>query len=310
MKLPQTISVGVNAELQDTKRYLESLINSTADAIIACNTEGIIEFTNDGAKHMLYGGPTDEMLGKSLGELLGGGKKELEYICRTVVAERFIQDYETELKRRDGSIVPVSASLSNVPGEDGSPSAIVAICKDMTEQLRLRKELRELSIRDSLTGLYNQRHFHDSLQGEIERARRQGHRLSLMLFDVDKFKAYNDSNGHLEGDTVLKTIGDIVRECTRTHVDRGFRYGGDEFCIVLPETNLNVSRHIAERIRAGFESHNFGGATLSIGLAEYVPETKEEDFIAAVDKLMYAAKRSGGNRVVTDSSEVDQPAKG
>jgi diguanylate cyclase (GGDEF)-like protein len=154
-----------------------------------------------------------------------------------------------------------------------------------------------MSIKDSLTGLYNQRYFYDRLEAEIERARRQGHPLSLLLFDIDQFKTYNDCHGHLEGDRVLRTTGEVVLECTREHVDTGFRYGGDEFTVILPEADEQQASVIAERIRASFEAKRFDHLTLSVGLMSYKLGSSVRTFIRFTDAMMYDAKRSGGNRV-------------
>jgi PleD family two-component response regulator len=97
----------------------------------------------------------------------------------------------------------------------------------------LRKELSRLSITDSLTGLYNQRHFYTRLKDEVTRAKRQKHPLSLILLDLDNFKEYNDTYGHLEGDEMLRNVGQIINNSIREGVDSGYRYGGDEFAILL-----------------------------------------------------------------------------
>jgi len=157
-----------------------------------------------------------------------------------------------------------------------------------------------------LTGLFNQRYFYERLTIEIERARRQNHPLSLLLFDVDHFKEYNDAHGHLAGDRVLQAIGAVVRESTRGYVDIGCRYGGDEFTIILPETGLEHARNIAERIRTSFEARQFGRCTLSVGLMTYRKDTTAESFIRFADEMMYLAKRSGGNRVYVFDQDKNQ----
>lgn len=286
----------INSELLATKEYLENLIHSTVDAIITTNVEGVIDFANTGALHML-GYFREELVGKPFEEYLAGGAEEMRYVRRVLKDDKPLQNYETSLRRRDGGMVPVSMSLSLVRGADGQIVSTLAICKDTTEQKRLEEELKEMSIKDSLTGLYNQRYFYDRLEAEIERARRQGHPLSLLLFDIDQFKSYNDSHGHLEGDYVLQEIGKVVLECTREHVDIGFRYGGDEFTVILPEASEQQALLIAERIRTSFEAKRFDLLTVSIGLMAYKGEYSLKKFIQFTDSMMYDAKRSGGNRV-------------
>jgi len=299
----------VHEELQKTKQYLENLLHSTADAILTINAEGKFEFANTGTRLML-GYTGKDLVGIDASEVLAGGADEVAYLRQVMNEQKLLQNYETELRHQDGHLVPVSVSLSLVPGADGKAMSILAICKDITEQRRLQHELREMSLRDSLTGLYNQRHFYEVLEREVERARRQHRPLSLLLFDVDKFKTYNDSRGHLEGDNVLRTIGQIVMECTREHVDTGFRYGGDEFTVILPETGESQAKVIAERIRKTFESKQFDALTLSIGIVQYHEDFSNRAFIQFADELMYDAKRTGGNQVFVYHPEKQHATEG
>ncbi len=286
----------VNSELRETKQYLESLLHSTVDAIVTSNSTDHIEFINDGALHML-GFTPEELVGTDVAQLYVGGTDEVEYLRRKLREEEQLQNYETELKRKDGTTLPVIVSLSSVNKPDGALHSILAICKDVTLQKQLEKELKEMSIKDSLTGMYNMRHFYDRIPVEIERARRQQHALSLLLFDVDQFKRYNDTKGHLEGDRVLQAVGQAVLECTREHVDLGFRYGGDEFTVLLPETDGLTATRVAERIRASLARRTENQLTLSIGVAEYQQGLSVKAFIQIADSMMYESKRSGGDKV-------------
>jgi diguanylate cyclase (GGDEF)-like protein/PAS domain S-box-containing protein len=284
-----------NRELERTKEYLESLIHSTVDAIITVNHDERIAFANRGAVMML-GHSETELQGTSLANIYVGGLDEARYVRRVLKEDRPLQNYETEFKHKSGRIVPVSMSISLVAGPNGEAQAMLAVCKDITEQKRLERELKEMTIRDGLTSLYNQRHFYDRLEAEVERAKRQNRPLSLLLVDIDCFKSYNDSHGHLEGDRVLQTVGEVLRECTREHVDLAFRYGGDEFTVILPEAPENQALIIAERVRATFEEKRFDLLTMSIGLMTYRGQDIRK-FIQFTDSMMYDAKRAGGNRV-------------
>lgn len=286
----------VNSELLETKQYLENLLDSTVDAILTMSTDGRVNFANTGALRM-FGFAQDQLVGLPAEELFAGGMEEVGFIQRILAENRYMQNYETVVLRSDGQRVPVSVTFSQVRGKNEVVISTLAMCKDITEQKRLEKELKEMSIKDSLSGLYNQGYFYDRLKSEIERARRQGHPLSLLLFDVDHFKTYNDCHGHLEGDRVLRTVADVVRECTRDHVDIGFRYGGDEFTVILPEADETQARLIGERIRSGFEAHRFDHLTLSVGIMAYRDGYSLRSFIQFADTVMYDAKRAGGNRV-------------
>lgn len=169
----------------------------------------------------------------------------------------------------------------------------------LKEKEKLEEEVRRLSITDDLTGLYNHRHFFKTLESELVRRKRQKTSLSLLMFDLDNFKRYNDRYGHLEGDRVLKRIGEIVKQTIRSNVDSGYRYGGDEFAALLIGATRDQALHIAERIRSTIEESGFEKITVSIGLAEFKEHMDMEEFVKSADDAMYVAKHSGGNRVQT-----------
>jgi diguanylate cyclase (GGDEF)-like protein len=187
--------------------------------------------------------------------------------------------------------------------------------RTIQEKRKLEEEIRRLSITDDLTGLYNHRQFFNTLKTELTRAKRQKHKLALLMFDLDSFKEYNDVYGHLEGDKVLQKIGQITLRCIRNNVDTGYRYGGDEFAIILIGVNLNMALDIAERLRSTIENAELGAITVSIGLAEFEGDMDSETFVKAADDALYVAKSSGGNRVQTINSilqtqdaHTDRPA--
>ena len=153
---------------------------------------------------------------------------------------------------------------------------------------RIRDKLAKLSITDNLTGLFNQRHFHNKLKEEVNRANRQKHPLSLILLDLDKFKAYNDRYGHLVGDKMLAKSAKIILSNIRENVDTAFRYGGDEFAIILVEADKEIVLSTGERIQKEFKES--GGVTASIGFATYKNNMDVNDLIAIADKDLYKSK--------------------
>jgi two-component system, cell cycle response regulator len=158
------------------------------------------------------------------------------------------------------------------------------------------------AITDGLTGLSNRKHLDTLLSDEIPRAQRYGRALSLLMLDVDHFKRVNDTHGHLAGDAVLRQIAALLRQRLRPSDEPG-RYGGEEFCIILPETGLDQATQIAESIRTMIEAHAFVieqqalKATVSIGIASLGPAMQAEDLYRAADQLLYQAKHAGRNRV-------------
>jgi len=170
-------------------------------------------------------------------------------------------------------------------------------------------ELEKLSLTDSLTGLYNRRHLMGTLASEVQRSRRLRRAFSVLLADVDRFKQYNDTHGHLAGDAALVKIAEVFRRTTR-QVDCVARYGGEEFVVMLLEANMATAVLVAERIRARVAGEDLGegNLTLSIGVAEY-PDGGDtpEELIATADAAMYKAKNAGRNQVVVGGTS-EQPA--
>jgi len=184
----------------------------------------------------------------------------------------------------------------------------IVIHKRVEVALRESEEsYRELSIVDALTRLYNSRHFYNQLRMEIDRASRYEQPLTLLLLDIDNFKAFNDTYGHVEGDHVLSLFGQVVKRCLRK-TDSAYRYGGEEFTVLLPMTKSENSVVTAERIRAEFKKENLSPVagkdvhmTVSIGIAQYKPQEDVKAFIRRVDQLMYQAKKNGKDRVYSET---------
>ena len=170
----------------------------------------------------------------------------------------------------------------------------------MTESKeRLIADLERLAIRDEMTGLYNYRHFRGQLKTEVQRAIRYQRPLSLILIDIDHFKSVNDTLGHAEGDRVLTGIARILNAKVRA-TDTAFRYGGEEFVVVLPETRGDQALVVAERTRQAIEQAELEigrSVTVSAGVAEFLATEDAEALLRRTDTALYAAKRAGRNRV-------------
>ena len=171
------------------------------------------------------------------------------------------------------------------------------------ERTRMLESLQKLAITDGLTQLYNSRHFYNQLEMEVDRSKRYNHLLALLLVDIDHFKEYNDTYGHLQGDKALVRIGQTIKRCLRT-IDSAYRYGGEEFTIILPETGGEEAGTVAYRIKDAVEAEKLfpepGKAvsiTVSIGVTQYHPKEKVQAFIQRADKAMYLSKDKGRNMV-------------
>lgn len=176
------------------------------------------------------------------------------------------------------------------------------------ERSRLLKKLSEQAIRDGLTGLINRREIDRSLNYELERAKRYGTDLSLVMLDIDKFKSVNDEYGHQAGDEILRILARRLFGNVRA-TDRVGRYGGEEFTIMLPETNTEVALVLADRLREKIAEETFEfylaegekislSITVSMGVAGYSPEVQSlEQLVRASDKALYRSKENGRNLV-------------
>jgi diguanylate cyclase (GGDEF)-like protein len=166
---------------------------------------------------------------------------------------------------------------------------------------RSYEEMQRQAISDGLTGLHNYRHFHETLKAEVSRAERYGESFCLLMMDLDRFKAVNDTVGHQMGDEVLKAVASVMRGCSRES-DYLARYGGEEFVVILPRTDLNEARLLAERIRTQVASIDMGRpdlkVTTSIGVASYPASAIDSDgVLGAADAALLRAKARGRDRV-------------
>jgi diguanylate cyclase (GGDEF)-like protein/PAS domain S-box-containing protein len=210
------------------------------------------------------------------------------------------------LRDRQGDLVGVLSLFSSTPGifrEGVNEISLKLAARDLAnliEAKTLEDEIRLAGITDSLTGLYNTRHFYRRLSEEMNRARRTGAPLTVMLFDLDNFKEYNDSAGHVAGDHLLRRVGEIVTVSLRVGSDSAYRYGGDEFVALLPDTNVEGARRVALRISKKVRESKMAEVTVSLGMAEFQGEASPEELVRRADRAMYRAKESGKDRIMID----------
>jgi diguanylate cyclase (GGDEF)-like protein len=182
-------------------------------------------------------------------------------------------------------------------------NVVLKNCSEKKENCRKLEELTKLTIRDDLTGLFNSRQFYSHIAQEVDRSNRYFRPLSLILMDIDNFKSLNDTYGHLSGDRVLSSTGDIIKAAIRKQ-DTAYRYAGDEFTIILPETEIEKALAVAERVRQAIESetHVLSNpralkVTVSIGVVEHLTDEKIKSFVHRADSAMYVSKRNGRNKI-------------
>lgn len=303
--------ISVRKALQE--RFLESeerfrgIFESARDTIVSIGEDGKVLMANLAAQEMLgYAG--EELAGMEATLLFP--RRFADYWRELVVYSSRMEpgnaqrNIELSALTKSGGEIPIQLTLAEkvVRGQ----RILTAILRDISDRKALEEDLRLQSITDTLTRLYNRRHFLSLAQKEVERAIRNKVPFSVLLIDVDRFKQYNDAFGHAEGDKVLKVLGDAIRKNVRT-MDTGFRYGGEEFLVLLPETNAAGALVPAERLRIRFSGIAFHPrpdeeprkVTLSIGVAEYREGYTIEDLVRTADRAMYAAKNAGRDCTVS-----------
>lgn len=207
-------------------------------------------------------------------------------------------------RRPDGVELWCQSSASPLYRMDGSFDGFIGTTNDVSERKEHEAVLQRMASTDELTGVFNRRAFEGAIRSEIARARRYGTSLSLLLVDLDRFKAVNDQHGHLAGDRVLQETARILQATVRL-ADTIARWGGEEFAVLLPETGMGDAAQFAERLRQRLGSivHRLPdgvvlSVTCSIGVAQFVPtNTDDTEFFAAADTALYMAKEQGRDRV-------------
>jgi diguanylate cyclase (GGDEF)-like protein len=206
----------------------------------------------------------------------------------------------------------IKAGASDFIAKPFNADELEAKLKRVIREQELIHQLEYLSKRDGLTNLYNRRYFDIKLTEETKRGWRQGYEVFLLFIDINKFKGYNDKYGHLEGDKVLIKVGKILRDCIRKNVDWAFRYGGDEFAVILEDVDHEQSRTTAGRIHNQYHSCSFDDTDLSIGIARFFHKKENSwqaditNLINRADRMLYQAKESTAHIQLDPDSEVEE----
>ena len=294
-----------NALIESELKY-RTLVEQSLEGILIVQN-GLIKFANPTLlKNLNY--VESELIGKDILRFLYPDDRDILAKNLRKLSEHQFMDSSLELRmaHKNEEGIYMEVLLTQIQYEDNP--AILVTLRNITERKKAEAELKRLVITDDLTGLFNQRYFYTQITKEIERSKRHNRHLSMILIDIDLFKDFNDTYGHWEGDFVLKKIGEILLKHVRD-IDMPFRYGGEEFTVILPETNHEDAIIVAERIRKAVAQNVFYPFTLdgqpdvvsktvSIGITEFREQDDMKSFIKRADNALYQAKKQGRNMLV------------
>lgn len=290
--------VYLSTQFIQAKEYLEAIMASSSDAIVTTDMRGRIIYFSPGAER-LWEKRYRSAMSEPVWKFYAKGKAEAKKIMRELLSRGSVSDYETIIRTARGRRIPVSMSVSLLKDRSGGLIGTLGISKDISRRVQLEERLRALSITDNLTGLFNQRHFHERAETEIARARRQHQGLALLMIDLDNFKEANDRWGHVEGDRILRETAKTLNTCIRRKVDSAYRCGGDEFVILCPGLGRPQAQAVARRIHAVSGRKDYSRlVSLSIGIASLLKGDTVGDLLKRADARMYSAKRRGRRKLL------------
>jgi len=291
------ISKYINLVKKTSKKQLlfETLSEHLPEGIVLHNKD-LIEYTNP-TFEILCGFNNRELKSKNILDLIV--KEDQSHILSLLKSIELNEikkfDIKTRILNKKNKEVWVKIKSRKVINED--QSYFLSIITDISKEKNIEEKLVKIANFDALTGLYNRRKFDEILKLETNRVKRYKRDLSALFFDIDHFKKVNDTYGHDIGDDVLMSVAKLVLTHIR-ETDYFARWGGEEFIIILPETNIDKAKIMAENIRKEIESHIFnkaGHLTVSIGVSNLIQKERVSTFLKRLDTALYKAKNSGRN---------------
>jgi len=289
---PSAPLIALSTDFIRAKEYFEAIVASSGDLICTTDRDGRIMYFSPGAELML-GLSAAAVVGRPAHDFYADGRAAAEGLMRLLreSPDGRARNYEMRLKGSGGRVLHVNMSASFLRDGRGRVIGTLGIAQDLSARVALEARLREMTRTDDLTGMYNQRYFHDRLRVEAARALRQERRLAMILFDLDGFKQVNDRLGHLEGDRILRAFAQALVANIRSEVDTTYRYGGDEFIVLLPETGRLGAARVARRVVAAAKAtlaHD--GVSSSWGAAELPRSGDVSALVRAADAAMFRMK--------------------
>ena len=305
---------GPALELQQSQQ-LQALVANSDDGIITKDLNGVITSWNPGAER-LFGWLAEEIIGRPMRTLIPADRQhEEDHILKRLVAGEKVDHFETERLRKDGSTVFVSVTVSPLRDAQGLVVGASKIARDIGVRLQAERVIHHHATVDPITGLLNRRAFSKRLRELLQQADAAGRRMALLMIDLDRFKAVNDTLGHQVGDLLLRQVGRRLRQVLREG-DVIARQGGDEFTALLPQVEhpaeaMAVAQRISQALTEPFliegKRPSIGG---SVGVAVFPEDGRSAELLMQhADEAMYGSKRAGGSRAARLSAEEQAAAK-
>ncbi|MEB1808501.1 MAG: diguanylate cyclase [Bacillaceae bacterium] len=303
----------VEKKLQEIEELFQIITEYSRDMITIHNAAGEYLFVSAAVKEILQY-EDQELVGKCGYALIHQEDHKIVRQNHELMMMNGTGVSTYRIQRKDGKYVWFESTVRFLPGRDPADPQLIVMSRDITqrkiEEQKLQavnEKLQHLSTKDGLTGIGNRRYFDERLIKEWKRAIRYSSDISLLMIDIDYFKPYNDTYGHQKGDECLKQVALAVQKTLKRPIDVVCRYGGEEFSVILPDTDEKGAKHVAETIRRTIEELKIPHAgslinsflTISIGTASVIP-TKASDpatIIKAADEALYLAKQGGRNQV-------------
>ena len=302
---PTAPLIALSSDFIRLKEYFEAIVASSGDLICTTDVGGRVIYFSPGAEAML-GTPANEAIGRPVHDFYQDGRVAANTLMRLLRKSPGgrLHNHELKMKASGGRTLHISMGASFLKDGRGRVIGTLGVGKDITERVELEQRLREMTRTDALTGLYNQRHFHERLREEASRALRQNRKLTMILFDLDGFKQVNDRLGHLEGDRILRAFAQSLNDNVRKEVDSAFRYGGDEFVVLMPETGGPGAMRVARRVAsAAKKTLSKDGVSTSWGVAELPRSGDVSALVRKADAAMFKMK-SGRTGVRLRGAEI------
>ncbi|WP_158299498.1 sensor domain-containing diguanylate cyclase [Paenibacillus antri] len=294
--------------IRESEERYRTLVQLSPDSILI-HDEGEIVFCNEACARLVQADHPDELLGTNMFDyLMPDAQRKMELLMQRIYGMESgeLPAFETKLvRRKTREVIDVEGTAAFV--EHNGKKLLQVVLRNVTKRSIEKERLQRLSQLDGLTNIANRRYFDAVMTREVNRARRNKLPIALLLFDIDNFKKYNDMYGHLTGDDCLKRVTVAASRMLKRPGDLLARFGGEEFAVLLPETDVFGAETVAEQLRTTIESlaipHPQSDVlpvvTISVGVSSMTRPTSADivPFIERADRALYAAKRNGKNRV-------------